>query len=148
MEFCIERLADCYEELGSLAVAHHAEVNVFDDVPLDINWARYVQAEKAGNYFLVTARDEDKMIGWLGFFVYEHMRHIGYKMAKEDWYYVVPSHRKKGIGQQLFKFAEEALKGLGVRRVMVSCKVEHDYTRLLNGLGYENHEKNFTKVLA
>jgi L-amino acid N-acyltransferase YncA len=148
MEFCIERLADCYEELGSLAVAHHAEVNVFNDVPLSINWARYLQAEKGGNYLLVVVRDQGKMIGWIGFFIYEHMRHIGYKIAKEDWYYVVPSYRNNGIGQQLFRLAEEALKSLDVQRVMASCKVEHDHTKLLNGLGYNHYEKNFTKVLA
>jgi GNAT superfamily N-acetyltransferase len=148
MNFDIELIADCYEELGLLAIAHHAEVNVFDDVPLIINWDRYFKAEKCGNYLLAVVRNKGKIIGWIGFFIYEHMRHIGYKIAKEDWYFVVASHRKKGVGQKLFIFAEEILKSLGVRRVMLSCKVAHDHTILLNALGYDNHEKNFTKVLT
>jgi hypothetical protein len=30
----------------------------------------------------------------------------------------------------------------------MSCKVDHDHTRMIESLGYTNHEKNFTKVLA
>ena len=144
----IDLIANCFEDIDRLAVAHHAEVNVFDDVPLNINWQRYLQCEKSGNYLLVVVRDDGKIVGWLGFFIYEHMRHIGYKIAKEDWYYISPEYRGKGIGKELFRFAEWSLKSLGVRRVMVSCKVAHDHTRLLNALGYDNHEKNFTKVLT
>jgi len=146
--FCLDRLSSCKDEIDALAVQHHAEVNIFNDVPLDINWAKYLQAEKSGNYALVVAKSNGAIVGWLGFFVYEHMRHIGYKIAKEDWYYVTPKCRGNGIGKSLFRFAEITLKNMGVRRVMVSCKVEHDHTILLESLGYDNHEKNFTKVLT
>jgi GNAT superfamily N-acetyltransferase len=69
-------------------------------------------------------------------------------MAKEDWYYVQPEYRGKGIGAGLFNYAEAALRNKGVRRVMVSCKVDHDHSSMIESLGYQNHEKNFTKVLA
>lgn len=136
------------DEMQAMAVDHHAEVNVFDDVPLDISWGRYFAAETAGNYLLVVATSDAELVGWIGFFMYDHMRHKGYKIAKEDWYYVAPDFRGKGVGKGLFQFAEESLKEMGVRRVMVSCKVDHDHTGLIESMGYENHEKNFTKVLA
>lgn len=146
--FRVDLLSNCLNEINRLAVDHHAEVNVFSDVPLDINWQKYLQCEKSGNYLLVVVESDGEIVGWLGFFVYEHMRHNGYKIAKEDWYYVVPQCRGNGIGRDLFAFAEAKLKELGVSRVMVSCKTKHDHTRLLESLGYDNHEKNFTKVLT
>lgn len=141
-----DSIEHCNSILSVLAVDHHAEVNVFDDVPLKINWDRYIAAGK--NYKLFVAKDGNVMVGWIGFFVYDHLRHIDYKIAKEDWYYVVPSYRGKGIGRNLFEYAEKILKLDNVRRVMVTCKVDHDHSGLIESLGYTNHEKNFTKVLA
>lgn len=141
-----DSIGRCNSILRILAVDHHAEVNVFEDVPLNIDWNRYIAAGK--NYKLFVAKDSDVIVGWIGFFVYDHLRHIDYKIAKEDWYYVVPSYRGKGIGRKLFEYAEKILKLDNVRRVMVTCKVDHDHSGLIESLGYTNHEKNFTKVLA
>jgi len=144
--FGVERVEDIVDELAPLAVEHHAEVNAFSDVPLDINWNRYSMARDM--YQLITCRIGDELVGWIGFFVYDHMRHIGYKIAKEDWYYVVPKCRGNGIGKALFKYAENVLRNAGVNRVMMSCKVDHDHAGLIESLGYTHYEKNFTKVLA
>lgn len=136
----------CKTALADMAVKHHAEVNVFDDVPLNINWDRYASLGKGYRFYI--AKDGDLLVGWIGFFVYDHIRHIGYRMAKEDWYYVDPAYRGHGVGKKLFQYAERFLKLDGVKRVMVTCKVDHDHTGLIESLGYTNHEKNFTKVLT
>lgn len=146
IEFKLERIEGIVAELAPLVVAHHAEVNVFDDTPLDVNWEQYKRMSDL--YLLVTCRVLGKLVGWVGYFMYDHLRHIGYKMAKEDWYYVQPEYRGKGIGKALFNYAEVALRNKGVRRVMMSCKIDHDHSKMIESLGYQNHEKNFTKVLA
>ena len=134
------------DELLPLAIKHHAEVNAFSDTPLDIDWLRYSVAKHS--YRLITCRVDGKLVGWIGFFVYDHMRHKGYRIAKEDWYYVDPEYRGNGIGKGLFKYAENVLRNADVKRVMISCKVDHDHTGLIESLGYTNYEKNFTKVIA
>lgn len=144
--FGVERVEDIVDELAPLAVEHHAEVNVFSDVPLDIDWRKYEAASKS--YRLIVCRVDNKLVGWVGFFIADHIRHIGYKIAKEDWYYVIPEVRGAGIGKALFKYAENVLRNAGVKRVMMSCKVDHDHTGLIESLGYTYYEKNFTKVLA
>ena len=144
--FGVERVEDIVDELAPLAVKHHAEVNAFPDTPLDINWDRYAIAKKS--YSLITCRVDSKLVGWIGFFIADHIRHNGYKVAKEDWYYIVPEYRGNGIGKALFKYAENVLRNAGVNRVMMSCKVDHDHTGLIESLGYIHYEKNFTKVLA
>jgi GNAT superfamily N-acetyltransferase len=67
-------------------------------------------------------------------------------MAFEDWYYLKPEYRRRGWGKQMFKFAEWMLESSKVKRIMISCKTYQDYTPLLEGLGYINYEKNFTKA--
>jgi GNAT superfamily N-acetyltransferase len=142
----VEHIEDIVDELLPLAIKHHAEVNAFSDTELDIDWRRYSVAKHS--YRLITCRVDGKLVGWIGFFVYDHMRHKGYRIAKEDWYYVDPEYRGNGIGKGLFKYAENVLRNADVKRVMISCKVDHDHTGLIESLGYTNYEKNFTKVIA
>jgi GNAT superfamily N-acetyltransferase len=142
----VEHIEDIVDELLPLAIKHHAEVNAFPDTKLDIDWRRYSVAKHS--YRLITCRVDGKLVGWIGFFVYDHMRHKGYRIAKEDWYYVDPEYRGNGIGKGLFKYAENVLRNADVKRVMISCKVDHDHTGLIESLGYTNYEKNFTKVIA
>jgi GNAT superfamily N-acetyltransferase len=134
-------------DLAELAEQHYQEVNFFRDRPLDINWDSYTSADQTGHYHLITARHLDQLIGWAGYFVYEHMRHRGYQIAREDWYYVKPQYRNRGIGRSIFTAAESTLRQRGVDRIIMSCKTTHDYTDLIQDLGYQQHEKNFTKAL-
>ena len=145
---CVEPLVKSKPEICKFVQAHYDEVNVFKDRPLDINWDQYLKIDAAGNYRLVVARIDGELVGWIGFFVYDHLRHIGYKMAKEDWYYVVPKFRKQGIGRALFQHAETVLQKANVHRVLLSCKVNHDHSELIQSLKYTHHEKNFTKLLG
>jgi GNAT superfamily N-acetyltransferase len=142
----VEHIEDIVDELLPLAIKHHAEVNAFPDTELNIDWRRYSVAKKS--YRLITCRVGGKLVGWVGFFIADHIRHNGYRIAKEDWYYVVPEYRGNGIGKGMFRYAENVLRNADVKRVMISCKVDHDHTGLIESLGYTNYEKNFTKVIA
>jgi L-amino acid N-acyltransferase YncA len=143
-EFAIEHIADVVDELKPLTVDHHAEVNFFSDTTLDIDWDRYGRSQKM--YCFVTCRVGGELVGWIGFWVHPHIRHKNYLMAFEDWYYLKLEYRRRGWGKKMFENAEGALKAGGVKRIMVSCKTYQDYTPLLEGLGYINYEKNFTKA--
>jgi hypothetical protein len=57
-----------------------------------------------------------------------------------------PEHRGQSWGKAMFKYAENALKLGGVKRIMMSCKSYQDYTPLLESLGYVYFEKHFTKI--
>ena len=145
--FAIESVESAEAALRELVPAHHREVNEFDECALDINWPAYRHADQQGRYVLITARSGGDLVGWAGYFVYEHLRHRGSCMAREDWYYVCPKQRGQGIGRRLFELAEQTLQKRGVKRVIMSCKVDHDHTDLIQSLGYQHYEKNFTKVL-
>jgi GNAT superfamily N-acetyltransferase len=68
-------------------------------------------------------------------------------MACEDWYYLMPGHRGQGWGRELFVQAERNLSEQGVDRIVISCKVNHDHSRLFVDLGYTEYERHFTKRL-
>lgn len=147
IEIRTERIGTVVEELQDLVQHHWAEVNVFD-VPLDIDWSQYLKLDQTGHYHLSTIRDDDHLTGWAGYFVYPHIRHKTLRIAREDWYYVRPASRGAGLGRRLFEHAEECLRERGVDRIMISCKTTADHTGLLESLGYQHHEKNFTKALT
>jgi GNAT superfamily N-acetyltransferase len=145
--FAIESVASAEGALRELVPAHHQEVNEFGECALDINWPAYRRADQQGRYVLITARSGGDLIGWVGYFVYEHLRHRGSCMAREDWYYVRPEQRGQGIGRRLFELAEQTLQKRGVKRIIMSCKVRHDHTDLIESLGYQPLEKTFTRLL-
>jgi len=140
----IEHIGDVIEELAPLTVDHHAEVNCFYDTDLNIDWEQYKKSQHV--YCFIACRLEGKLIGWIGFFVHPPIRHKGYLVAYEDWYYLKPEYRGRGWGKAMFACAEQALKLSGVKRIMMSCKSYQDYTPLLESLGYVQFEKHFTKI--
>jgi len=143
-EFKVEHIGDVIEELAPLTVDHHAEVNCFYDTDLNIDWDRYKKAKNV--YCFTTCRLDGKLVGWVGFFVHPPIRHKGYLVAYEDWYYLQPEYRGRGWGKAMFEHAENTLKRGGVKRIMMSCKSYQDYTPLLENLGYVHFEKHFTKI--
>jgi GNAT superfamily N-acetyltransferase len=144
--YATERLSRVFVDFLPLVEPHWAEMNEFD-VPLDIDWDRYVRADLAFGYHLTTVRLEGQLIGWAGFWIQPHIRHRTMLMAREDWYYIVPEHRKQGWGEQMFRSAEDALERRGVVRIQMSCKVRQDHTQLFKKLDYRFYEKHFTKKL-
>ena len=143
----LENIMSVANELLPLVVEQNKEVNFWQDTPLDIDWERYDRANSYGMYCLITCRTQGKLVGWIGYFVGTHTRHRNMNMAREDWYYIQPEYRGRGWGRQLFKFAEEYLKTIGVDRIVISTKLSHDHSRILEGLGYQEYERHFTKKL-
>ena len=69
----VEELRDVIEELKPFAPIHWAELGLTkDDVPLDMDWERYLNLEKDGRLHLVVVRDNGKVIGYQFTFVGGH----------------------------------------------------------------------------
>lgn len=144
--YATEKLNRVFVDMLPLVAAHWEEVNEFD-VPLDIDWNRYLIADQNGAYHLTTVRLDCQLIGWVGFWIQTHIRHKSMLMAREDWYYLRPEHRLQGWGKRMFCEAESALKQRGVDRIQISCKVRQDHGQLFESLDYRYYEKHFTKKL-
>ena len=144
-----ELINDILPEFKELLEPHMAEINVLyrDGIKLKPDFNRYFKMQETGVYFLMTCRKDKKLIGYIGVIVVPNLRFMDCTMAYEDLYYLKPENRQGRTGYKLFTEAEKFLKRGGVNRVVLSCKVFQDHSRLFDHLGYEFYEKHFTKSL-
>ena len=144
----VERWNDCIAELLEYEVDHWNELGLdHQDVPQDINFDLYAQMDNAGSLHVVTARLDGHVIGYHISFVKTNPHYMSTLHAHVDLYYLKPEHRKSKIGVQMFKFAEQTLKEKGVVKLVTPTKLHLHHGALFRGLGYNEVETVFTKIL-
>ena len=102
------------DELKPVIATHHAEI-AEDDEPLNIDWELYETASKAGMAVAVTARDGDKLVGYIIFTVSRNLRHMHLIEATSSGWYIEPEYRGR-LGSEIIKKAGEFLKAAGVHK--------------------------------
>lgn len=128
---------------------HWAEIATHTDLmKLDIDYARYRQLVEKGALVVVTARDDNMLIGYVTFFLMYHPHYKTVLVASEDIHYVDPAYRHRGVGTGMLKKAEETLVGKGVRFATMRTKVHADHGALLRDLGYAAMETVYGKEIG
>jgi GNAT superfamily N-acetyltransferase len=140
-------LIDIFDEIKLIIGMHYDELCVTKEFPLDPDWDHYEKLTNAGLIRTITVRNEKELIGYMVFFVRPHNHYKTCKTAFEDLYFVKPEYRKGRVGIKMFQYAEEALKRIGVNRIVVHTKIHSDNSRLLEYLDYHQTDKLFTKIL-
>src|SRR2546425_11802221 len=102
---------------------HWEEIARFKDIPLAPDRDKYEAIEAAGCFHAFTARENGKLIGYVGFFVGPHMHYSGSVQATQDVLYVAPEHRRGRVGIRLIFFASDALRAEGVQTEQHHVKV-------------------------
>jgi GNAT superfamily N-acetyltransferase len=147
----VEQLHDVIEELKPFAPLHWSELGLTkDNVPLDMDWERYLDLEDNDKLHLVTVRHNGHVIGYQFTFVGGHFHYKSTKHGLVDLYYLLPQFRKGKVGVELFKFAEAELKKIGVVKIITGCKAKLpglDHTKLFEHLGYELSDYQFIKII-
>jgi N-acetylglutamate synthase-like GNAT family acetyltransferase len=143
-----ETYVDILPELKHLIPLHYDEIATDKDViPLDPNHDTYITMEEEGMLHVCTARDDGQMIGYFITFVMNHLHYQTTMFGKVDVYFVHHDHRKNGVGLTLFKYHEDEMRRLGVKKLMNVCKLHKDHTPLFESLGYKKFEVVFAKLL-
>lgn len=148
MTFQRESWEDVGAEIAKLAPEHWRELAVDQQtIPLSLDVDRYTAFEKSGVLFVFTARNGFDLAGYYIAFLgpHPHYKDSGV-MAITDVYYVKPEFRR-GTGALLFMQAEKALKGIGVTKAYLSCKIHQNHSALFEALGWKATDLMFTKVL-
>jgi len=113
----------------------------------DLDHERYLKMDELGMMHVVTARDENKLVGYIVCFV---MPHLHYKSsgltALADMYFLMRQYRN-GAGVRMFMEMERGLKAKGVIRAHMSCKVHENHTKLFEAMGWDLTDLTFSKVL-
>jgi len=149
IEYKVEKLVDCLEEIRPLVEDHHEEVDMYKDkIKVNPDYDKYFAMEGLGIVHIVTARDDGKLIGYLISFVTPHIHYSDHKYATNDLIFIDASYRKTKTGFEMLKFAEESLKGEGVDVINITMKASHPFDSLCEGLGYTYSEKSYSKYIG
>ena len=141
LKVAVETLADVKDECSELIAAHWREIAVWQDIPLDPDWASYELFEKGGGLVVYTVRnDYGKLVGYAVFFMRKHPHYKGHSWAANDIVWVHPDYRDGKIGVQLVQFWEQDLKARGIHVVHVNVKVAHP------ALGFVLRREKYTIV--
>jgi GNAT superfamily N-acetyltransferase len=144
----VEKWTDCVDELETLFPLHWREIGLFrDEIQMVPDRERYAALEAARALLLITARVDEKLVGYFVAFLFPHMHYKGAGVwGLTDMYFVLPEHRK-GAGLKLFLAFERECRARGVVQAVTSCKVHEDHTELLEKLGWKWTDKTFQKHL-
>lgn len=119
-----------------------------DAIKLDVDFDLYSRCDKAGTLYVVTARKDGALIGYIFFWVaiHPHYKDFGLQ-ASTDAFYLLPEFRKGGCGARMLMAAENLLQERGVKKVSISTKVHEDHSDIFEALGWKFSDKVFGKLL-
>lgn len=113
---------------------------------LSVQWDNYEAADEADMHRWLLAERGDKVLGFISMFLCPSM-HTGELTALTDTMYVLPEERGTGVGTELIKRAEEMVKEMGAKHMMVTFKNDVDHAPLAERLGLFNYETVYCKPL-
>ena len=131
-------LDEHYEEL-----TQHKEI-----VKLDVDWAKYEMLEKTGVCQAWGAWEEERLIGYVVFFVIPHLHYKSNIFASNDVLFLKKSHRLGMTGIRLIRHAEKELSKNGPVKVVWHVKPETTLEVLLDHFGYTYEESKMSKILG
>lgn len=149
LDFQVEKWSDCVDDMRWLWPMHWEEVAIDkEQIPLNVWEEAYANAEKKGDLHIVTARDDEKIVGYYFCFVYPHLHYQQSLTAHTDVYFLHPAYRKGDNGTKLIRFMEQSLKELGVERIYTQTKVQNDKSKLFERLGWRRTEIVYSKYIG
>ncbi len=148
IKFQVENWFDVKEGMKWLFPIHWEEVALNkDSIPLEMWFEEYDRFAKAGILHIVTARDDDKIVGYYWAIIRHHMHYANSLTAFTDMFFLHPKYRKGMSGYNLIKFFVESVKEKGVQRVISNVKTHLDTSAIFKRLGFIQAETVYTKVV-
>lgn len=135
-------------EIGPLWELHWREIaGDQDTIPLDPDWTFYDGASELGKLLIVTARDGDKLVGYVFALITTHTHYRSTLHGFYDLFWLDPAYRKGWTGYRLMKEAEKAMKAKGVVKAFGQTKIWHDVSVIYLRLGWKPVEILYSKML-
>ena len=111
-------------------VAHHKDIRT-----LDVDWDQFQLMESIGHLFVMTARDDGRLVGYVAALLRPHLHSKGLKTAYVDAIFLTPGKRQHNVGLRLVQHTDTALAALS-DFIYWHVKPERDFSRLLGRMGY------------
>ena len=149
IEYKEETFDQVIDEIKPLLENHYDEIALNkDSIKLNPDYGIYKNLCDSGVMRVVTARNDNKLIGYCVCIIKYHLHYKDSLTAFNDIFYIAKEYRKGLTGVKLFIKTEEILKQYGVQRVSMNTKVHHDVGAIFDRLGYKETERVFTKMIG
>lgn len=149
LKFQVENWFDCKAGMEWLYPIHWEEVAMNKStIPLDMWFEQYDKLAAEASLHIVTARDDDKIVGYYWAKIQPHLHYKESLTAFTDMFFLHPKYRKGMNGLKLIKFFEVSVRARGVQRIIASTKAKLDLSVLFERLGFERAEFVYTKVIG
>jgi hypothetical protein len=146
MRFSQETLEQNVAESKPLLESHFKEIAQFQDIPLDPDYDQYIALEKAGFIRYFAARSADgALVGYAVYFVRHNLHYRSSLQAVQDVIFIKKEFR--GRGGSFIKWIDEQLKAEGVQVTYHHVKVAHDFSKMLEKIGYTFVDKILARRL-
>ena len=133
-----ETYSNVIEEMKPLVKLQWKEIGVFDKerIPLKPNWEWYQILADKKNLHIITARNNQRLIGYYVSIITPHIHYMDTLIAENDVLYLQKEYRKGLTGYKLIKFAVEQLKSK-VQIIILSMKAKQSFLPLADRLGFK-----------
>lgn len=144
-----ERFDEVIDEIIPLLVSHWHEVGLNKDkMDLNPDYSKYKVFEDLGVIRIYTARDDEKLIGYLVMQVEVLLHYKDHTAARNDVIYIDPKYRNAGLATELIAFAEDKLKSQGVSVIYINTKAHKPFDSLLEASGFTLNDRLYGKYIG
>jgi GNAT superfamily N-acetyltransferase len=142
-----ERLPKIIREVLPLLEADWRENGLdHEKLPLNVNLQQYLDYDLIGMLRIVTAREDDLLVGYMFAYCHPHIDHVGIGWAIITWYWLFPEYRGGGVGNAMLEAMETHLRASQVTVIEASEKVAHKHG-LFERRGYVDTDVIKRKIL-
>lgn len=149
IKYAVECWTDIESELSEIFPEHWKEIALDKNaIQLEPDYLRYRMLDQADILKIVTVRDSERLVGYYVSIVTNNLHYASCKTAYCDIYFLLPQYRQGFVGINLFKFMEQEMKKIGVKKIFTMTKVHKDNSALMKRLGYSWVEKIYSKLIG
>lgn len=149
VEFAVESISVIRDEAMPIVVRHYDEIAQFKQVQkLDPDWGVYLKAEEAGKLWVMTARRNGEIVGYIIMLLTFDMHYRKMFRATEDVHFLIPEYRKGLLGYRMLAKTKQAMANKGCKTITFRTKADADHGKLFERLGGVLHDLVYTIVIG
>ena len=136
-----------HKELFPLLTAHYDEIAHFKDIKLKPAFDRYDDLEERGALRVFTAREDGRVVGYSIYIITHNLHYSDSLQALQDVLFLIERARAGLTGFKFIKWCDGELAADGVQVVMHHVKKSHDFSPVLERMGYTKIESVYARRL-
>lgn len=137
LTYQMESLSIILPNVKELLLEHYEELTLNKaKIKLKPVWVRYETMEKFNQFYAITVRDDNVIVGYSGFIVQPHLHYEDVIVAQNDVLFLKKEYRLGTTGIRLLKYSEQCMKDLGANKITWHVKYSNDFRSILYRMGY------------